>query len=243
MKGKLYIVATPIGNLKDITLRALEILKSVDLIACEDTRHSQKLLGEYGIQKPLLSLHEHNEAQRIPMIVKKLGVGENVALISDAGTPLISDPGFRVVRAVIEAGGAVESIPGPCAAINALVVSGLPTDSFYFVGFLPPKSAARIRRFHQLKDFPSTLIFYESPHRIQKFLGEAYEVLGPRLITVARELTKKFEEVYRGPLLADPTKIPLRSWKGEFVVAVEGKKAQPRQCVKDERQGNDEGKS
>jgi 16S rRNA (cytidine1402-2'-O)-methyltransferase len=220
VKGKLYIVATPIGNLKDITLRALEILKSVDLIACEDTRHSGHLLNTYDIRKPLISLHEHNEDKRIQTLLKRLEAGESIALISDAGTPLISDPGFRLVRAIAEAGYGVESIPGPCAAINALVMSGLPTDSFYFVGFLPPKSAARLRRFQELKDFSSTLIFYESPHRIQKFLNEAFQVFGARSIVIAREMTKRFEEVYRGPLLEDSTKISLRSWKGEFVIIV-----------------------
>lgn len=222
MKGKLYLVATPIGNLKDITLRALEILKAVDLIACEDTRHSLKLLQAYEIQKPLLSLHEHNEARRAAGLVERLGEGKSVALISDAGTPLISDPGFRLVGAVLAAGFEVEAIPGPCAAVNALVASGLPTDAFYFVGFLPPKSAARRRRFEALKEFPSTLIFYESPHRIQKFLAEAFEIFGPRPAVLAREMTKKFEEFYRGPLVSDPQTLPLRSWKGEFVVLLAG---------------------
>lgn len=222
MNGKLYLVATPIGNLKDITLRALETLKAVDLIACEDTRHSLKLLQAYEIQKPLLSLHQHNEARRAESLIEKLRNGASVALISDAGTPLISDPGYRLVRSVVEAGVEVETVPGPCAAISALVASGLPTDAFYFVGFLPPKSAARLRRFEALKDFPSTLIFYESPHRIQKFLAEAYEVFGPRQVVLAREITKKFEEYYRGPIQANVEDYPLRSWKGEFVVIIAG---------------------
>lgn len=222
MKGKLYLVATPIGNLKDITVRAIETLQSVDLIACEDTRHSLKLLQTYEIHKPLQSLHEHNEARRASGLIDNLNAGRNVALISDAGTPLVSDPGYRLVRAVLDAGLEVEAIPGPCAAINALVASGLPTDSFYFIGFLPPKSAARRRRFESLKDFPNTLIFYESPHRIQKFLEEAYEVLGSRRVVLAREMTKKFEECYRGPLLARAQEYSLRSWKGEFVVLLAG---------------------
>ncbi len=224
MKGTLYLVATPIGNLKDITLRALEILKSVDRIACEDTRHSLKLLQAYEISKPLLSLHQHNEVKRSTVVLEKLQAGESIALISDAGTPLVSDPGYRLVRAVLEAGLNVESIPGPCAAINALALSGLPTDSFYFLGFLPPKSAARQRRFEALRDFPSTLVFYESPHRIQKFLQEAHGVFGAREVVIAREMTKKFEEVYRGPLQAKAQSLPLRSWKGEFVVLVSGAK-------------------
>lgn len=220
MSGKLSLVATPIGNLGDITLRALETLKSADLIACEDTRHSSKLLQHYEIRKPLLSLHDHNERSRIALLISKLEEGAHVALISDAGTPLISDPGFRLARAVVEAGYPLEALPGPCAAINALLLSGLPSDSFYFVGFLPPKSAARRRRFEALVDFPSTLLFYESPHRIQKFLNEAFEVFGARPIAIAREMTKKFEEVYRGPLIAKAEDLPLRSWKGEFVVLI-----------------------
>src|SRR5262249_51522002 len=152
VKGKLYIVATPIGNLKDITLRALELLHSVDLIACEDTRHTMKLLGHFGIRKPLLSFHEHNERARVSLLLDKLRNGEQVALVSAAGTPLLSDPGFRLVRGVIDAGLELEAIPGPCAAINALVASGLPTDRFFFVGFLPPKSAARLRAFRGLTE-------------------------------------------------------------------------------------------
>jgi 16S rRNA (cytidine1402-2'-O)-methyltransferase len=222
VKGKLYLVATPIGNLKDITLRALETLKAVDLIACEDTRHSLKLLQAYEIHKPLLSLHEHNEARRAAGLIEKLREGKSAALISDAGTPLVSDPGYRLVGEVLRAGLEVEAIPGPCAAVNALVASGLPTDAFYFVGFLPPKSAARRRRFEALREFPSTLIFYESPHRIQKFLAEAYEVFGPRPAVIAREMTKKFEEFYRGTLVPDPQALALRSWKGEFVVLIGG---------------------
>ena len=194
----------------------------MDLIACEDTRHSLKLLQTYEIQKPLLSLHEHNEARRAAGLIEKLRAGQSVALISDAGTPLISDPGYRLVAAVLEAGMEIEAIPGPCAAINALVVSGLATDSFYFIGFLPAKSAARKRRFEALKDFPATLIFYESPHRILKFLDEAFEVLGPRPLVLAREMTKKFEEIYRGNLQSPSAAIPLRSWKGEFVVLLAG---------------------
>ena len=220
--GKLYLVATPIGNLKDITLRALEILKSVDRIACEDTRHSQKLLNAYQIKKPLLSLHEHNELKRIPEILNKLQGGESIALISDAGTPLISDPGFPLVRELIAAGVEVESIPGPCAAINALAMSGLPPDRFYFVGFLPPRSAARKRKLEELKDHPSTLIFYESTHRIQKFLGEARQILGPRPAVLLREMTKKFEEALRGSLDTLGTSQIPRSWKGEFVLLIQG---------------------
>lgn len=222
--GRFYIVATPIGNLKDITLRALEVLKSVDVIVCEDTRHSLKLLNEYQIKKPLLSLHEHNEAARVPQLLQKLKAGENIALISDAGTPLISDPGYRLISALVQEGIVVESLPGPCAAINALVLSGLATDRFYFVGFLPPKSAARLRNFRELENFPSTLIFYESTHRIEKFLREAFEVLGPRQAVLLREMTKHYEEVLRGKLGDIGNSLLPRSWKGEFVVVVEGKR-------------------
>lgn len=222
--GKLYLVATPIGNLKDITLRALEVLKSVDLIACEDTRHSSKLLRAYEIHKPLVSYHEHNEEKRTEELLRVLQDGKNVALISDAGTPLISDPGFRLVRRLAAEGIGIESLPGPCAAVNALVVSGLPTDSFYFLGFLPAKSAARVRKLEFLKEHPSTLIIYESAHRIQKLLKEAFQVLGPRPMTLGREMTKKFEEILRGRLgEVGVTRIP-HSWKGEFVLVIEGYK-------------------
>ena len=224
ISGKLFIVATPIGNLGDITLRALEALKSVDLIACEDTRQTVKLLNHYGIKKTLLSLHEHNEAKRASELVPRLQAGAAVALVSDAGTPLISDPGFRLLRAALEAGVSVEALPGPCAATNALALSGLPTERFYFVGFLPPKSAARRREFEALRDFPDTLVFYESTHRIHKFLAEAFAVFGDRPIAVAREMTKKFEEIYRGRLPDDPEKMKFRSWKGEFVVVLAGKR-------------------
>ncbi len=220
--GKLYIVATPIGNLRDITLRALEVLKTVDVIACEDTRHSLKLLNAFEIRKPLLSLHQHNEAKRLPELIAALQRGESVALISDAGTPLISDPGYRLVKEALENGIPLEVLPGPSAILSALVLSGLPTDGFYFLGFLPPKSAARRRRFEALKEFPDTLVFFEAPHRIQKFLEEAYAVLGPRPVALAREMTKKFEEVYRGPLRPRFNDYSLRSWKGEFVVVLAG---------------------
>jgi len=222
LAGKLHIVATPIGNLKDITLRALEVLKKCDLLCCEDTRHSMKLLQAYEIRKPLLSLHEHNEMQRIALILKHLKDDKNLALISDAGTPLISDPGFRLVQAVLEDKYEVESIPGPCAAITALAMSGLATDRFFFAGFLPAKSAARLRFFKEWLSFPHTLIFYESPHRIQKFLSEAFQVLGPRRLFMAREMTKKFAENYHGSLQSKVTDYGLRSWKGEFVLVLAG---------------------
>ena len=220
--GTLFIVATPIGNLADITLRALETLKAVARIACEDTRQSLKLLNAYQIKKPLISLHAHNEAERTPELIAQLKNGESIAMISDAGTPLISDPGRRLVAAAIREGIPVDSIPGPSAVLNALVLCGFPTDRFYFLGFLEAKSAARVRTFERLKDFPDSLVFFESPHRIDKFLGDAYQVLGNRGIAIAREMTKKFEEVYRGPLREKIADYPLRSWKGEFVVVIQG---------------------
>lgn len=222
MNGKLFIVATPIGNLGDLSSRALATLREVDLIACEDTRHTLKLLRYYEVQKPLLSLHEHNEAARIPQLLEKIRAGQKVALVSDAGTPLVSDPGYRFLQAALAERVEIEALPGPCAAINALVLSGLPSDRFFFAGFLTPKSAARLRSLETLRDLQATLIFYESPHRIQKFLRDAYRVLGPRRLVLAREMTKIYEEIYRGRLLEDPAAIPLRSWKGEFVVLVSG---------------------
>jgi 16S rRNA (cytidine1402-2'-O)-methyltransferase len=219
MSGTLYIVPTPIGNLKDITLRALEVLRAVDLILCEDTRQTRKLLTHYEIEKPTESLHEHNERQKVPNLLEWLKEGKSLALVSDAGTPLISDPGFPLVRAAIEAQISVESLPGPCAAVTALAACGLPPDRFYFLGFLPNRSAPRRRALEELKNHPSTLIFYESTHRIQKFLVDAYEILGDRPVVLARELSKRFSELVRGRL-GQP--LSLRSWKGEFVVLIGG---------------------
>lgn len=219
MEGVLYIVPTPIGNLQDITLRALEILRSVNLILCEDTRVTRKLLTHFQIERPTESLHEHNEREKIPRLIERLKSGESLALVSDAGTPVISDPGFPLVRAVLEANLPVESLPGPCAAIAALAASGLPPDRFYFLGFLPNRSAPRRRALEELKEHPSTLIFYESTHRIQKFLSDAHEILGDRPVVLAREISKKFSEQVRGRL---GEQLKLRSRKGEFVVLIEG---------------------
>ncbi len=218
--GKLYLVASPIGNLQDISLRALEVLRQVDLVACEDTRHSLKLLNHYEISKPTLSLHDHNERQRTEGLLEKLNGGKNIAILSDAGTPLISDPGYIFVRAAVAAGIPVEAIPGPCALVQALVLGGLPVSPFTFMGFLPPKSAARRRHFESLKEVGHTLVFYESCHRIQKFLQEAFDTLGDRPVVLAREMTKKFEEIFRGPLSRAIQPDCLRSWKGEFVVLI-----------------------
>ena len=198
MTGTLYLVATPIGNLEDITYRAVRTLKEADLIACEDTRHTRKLLDHYGIAKPVVSYHEHNEAARAEELVAKLAAGASVALVSDAGMPLVSDPGYRVVAAAIRAGVRVVPVPGPSAVVAALAASGLATDAFYFGGFLPPKSGQRARALDALRDETATLIFYEAPHRILETLRDVEKILGPRLVVVARELTKVHEELLRG---------------------------------------------
>lgn len=200
MTGTLYLVATPIGNLEDITHRALRMLREADLIACEDTRHTRKLLDHYGISKPVISYHEHNEAARAHELVEKLLGGASVALVSDAGMPLVSDPGYRVVAAAVAAGIPVIPIPGPSAVVAALAASGLATDSFYFGGFLPAKSGQRTRALEALREHSSTLIFYEAPHRILETLAEIEKVLGPRQVVIARELTKIHEEFVRGPV-------------------------------------------
>lgn len=198
--GTLYIVSTPIGNLEDITQRALQVLGQVELIACEDTRHTRKLLNHFGINSPTVSYHDHNERERSVELLRRLTSGENIALVSDAGTPGINDPGYRVVQLAIENDLAVVPVPGASALISALVGSGLPTDEFFFGGFLPPKSNARRMRLTELRSLPATLIFYEAPHRISAALKDAFDVLGARHAVVARELTKLHEEFVRGRL-------------------------------------------
>ena len=200
MTGTLYLVATPIGNLADITHRALQILKDVELIACEDTRHTRKLLQHYGIETKTVSYHEHNEQQRAGELVELLKQGSDIAVVSDAGTPAISDPGFRLVRAAIENEVPVVPVPGPSALISALIAAGLPTDEFFFAGFLPSRSNARLARLAELRSVPGTLIFYEAPHRLATTLTDALEILGEREAVVARELTKLHEEIRRGRL-------------------------------------------
>ena len=214
----LYIVSTPIGNLKDITLRAIETLKSVDLIAAEDTRHTKILLDTYEIKKPLTSFFEHNQIKKAEGILELLKAGRNVALVSDAGTPGISDPGFLMVRLAQENNIPITVIPGVSACITALTASGLPTHRFLFEGFLPPKSGSRRNRLAALKETEATVIFYESPHRILKTLKDIEEVWDDPFIVVARELTKKFEEIRKAKasfLLAHFTQHPP---KGEFVL-------------------------
>src|ERR1041385_7773857 len=187
--GTLYLVATPIGNLEDITLRALRVLRECDIVAAEDTRRTGQLLRHFEISKPLLSYFQFNEARRSEEILERLGRGEKVALVTDAGSPGISDPGERVVRAAIAAGLRVESVPGPSALVAALTASGLPTDEFHFVGFLPHKSGQRRRALESLRGVGGTLVFYESPYRVEKFLGELQEIFPERQVVLARELT------------------------------------------------------
>jgi len=220
--GTLYLVATPIGNLEDITLRALRVLRECDVVAAEDTRRTGQLLRHFEIAKPLLSYFQFNEARRSEEIIERLARGEKIALVTDAGTPGISDPGERVVRAAIDAGFRVESVPGACALVAALTASGLPTDEFHFVGFLPHKSGQRRKELTRLSQLSGTLVFYESPFRIERLLGELDEVVPDRAVVLARELTKKFEEYLRGTPseLIEATKS--RSLKGEFVVMVGG---------------------
>ncbi|MEO6036390.1 MAG: 16S rRNA (cytidine(1402)-2'-O)-methyltransferase [Verrucomicrobiota bacterium] len=218
----LYLVATPIGNLEDITLRALRVLKECDVIAAEDTRHSGQLLKHFGIAKPLLSYFQFNEAKRSEEIIERLRRGEKVALVTDAGSPGISDPGERVVKAAVTAGFRVEAVPGACALVAALTASGLPTDEFHFIGFLPHKSGQRRKQLERLKTFAGTLILYESPYRIEKVLTELNESFPERQIVMARELTKKFEEFLRGKPLELLELLKKRSLKGEFVVLIAG---------------------
>ena len=220
MAGKLYVVATPIGNIKDITLRALEVLKEVDLILCEDTRRTRPLLSHYGISNELLSYNEHNERERIPRIIEVLEQGQDVALVSDAGTPGISDPGYRLVREARLKGFEVITVPGPSAIIAALSISGLPTDRFVFEGFLPRKKSKRLKRLEFLKKEDRTIIIYESVHRIERTLHEILEIMGDREVALCRELTKVHEEVKFGML----SKIIEEGFtlKGEFVIVIRG---------------------
>ena len=222
MAGTLFLVSTPIGNLEDITHRAIRVLGEVSLIACEDTRHTQKLLNHYGIKTKTLSYHEHNERERATELVEKLASGSDIAVVSDAGTPAINDPGFRLAQAAIEKGIRVVPVPGASALITALVASGLPTDEFFFGGFLPSRSGARRTRLNELRSVPATLIFYEGPHRIATTLKDAREILGEREAVVARELTKMHEEIVRGRLseLADRFASP-ESARGEIVLIID----------------------
>jgi 16S rRNA (cytidine1402-2'-O)-methyltransferase len=218
--GTLYLVATPIGNLEDITLRALRTLKECDVVAAEDTRRTGQLLKHFGISKPMLSYFQFNEAKRSEEIIERLQRGEKIALVTDAGSPGISDPGERVVQAARVAGLRVESVPGPCALVAALTASGLPTEEFHFIGFLPHKSGQRRKQLEALQSFAGTLVLYESPYRIEKLLTELVEVFPDRQVVLARELTKKFEEFLRGTPAQLLELAKKRSLKGEFVVLV-----------------------
>ena len=223
MTGTLYIVATPIGNLEDITQRALRGLREVDLVACEDTRRTRVLLNHFGIKTKTISYHEHNERARAEQICKLLVSGKSVALVSDAGTPLINDPGFRVVNAAIAQNLPVVPIPGPTAFVSALVASGLPSDQFFFAGFLPARANARRAKLEELSAIPATLIFYEAPHRIAATLEDALAVLGNRPAAVARELTKIHEEIARGSLRELVQRFGARRpARGEMVLVISG---------------------
>ena len=221
-KGVLYIVSTPIGNLEDITLRALRVLKEVDLIAAEDTRHTRRLLTHYEIGTPTTSYFEGNQIQKGEKLVARLKTGDSIALVSDAGTPTISDPGYRLLAQCIEADIPITPIPGPSACIAAASVAGLPLHNFVFEGFLSPKSGRRKRQLTDLHEEKRTLIFYESPHRIIAFLGDVLEIFGDRQVAVARELTKKFEEVFRGEVTEAIEKLRRTTPRGEFTIVIAG---------------------
>jgi 16S rRNA (cytidine1402-2'-O)-methyltransferase len=220
--GRLYVVATPIGNLADITLRALRVLGDVDVIAAEDTRTTRKLLTHHGIATSLVSYHEHNEAVRTPELLERLRSGASVAIVSEAGTPSISDPGYRLVREAIDAKITVEPIPGPSALLAAVVVSGLPSDGFVFEGFLPRRSGERRRRLEELTGERRTLVFFEAPHRLDRTLADMADVLGDRDVALCRELTKLHEEVRRGTLSMLAATLQKTPVKGEIVLVVGG---------------------
>ncbi len=221
MRGTLYLVATPIGNLADISKRALETLETVDLIACEDTRHTGKLLAHFGIKNKLVSYHEHNETARTEEFAELLKNGKSIAVVSDAGTPAICDPALRIVQKAREIGATVTAIPGAVAFVNALIVSGLPTDSIFFGGFLPSKKNDRRKRLEETKMIPATLCFYETPHRLAKSLVDCLEILGDRNAAVAREITKLHEEISGGTLAELAEKYADENVKGEIVLVID----------------------
>lgn len=221
-RGILYICPTPIGNLEDITLRTIRILGEVDLIAAEDTRHTIKLLNHYDIKKPLTSYHEHNIKEKGTMLIEKLNLGQNIALVSDAGMPGISDPGEELIRQAIDEGIEVVGLPGPTASITALVISGLSTDKFIFEGFLSSKKGDRKKELEKIKEYRKTTIIYEAPHRLINLLEDMSDILGDRKISISRELTKKYEETFRGTVAEALEKFKTLGVKGEFVLIVEG---------------------
>lgn len=233
-KGTLYLVATPIGNLEDVTRRALRVLTEADVVACEDTRRTRSLLEHFGIRARTVSYHEHNERERAEELAAMLEAGSTVALVSDAGTPAISDPGYRIVRACVERGLPVVPVPGPSALVAALAASGLPTDEFYFGGFLPSRAHARRRKLSSLRALPATLVFYESPHRVAQTLADAREILGEREAAVARELTKVHEEVARGRLSELAARFSNEgAARGEMVLLID------REAIEDEEGAGD----
>ena len=221
----LYVLSTPIGHLEDITLRALRILKEVSIVAAEDTRHTQKLFRHFGIQTPLTSYHDHNKEEKTEILIQRLKEGQSVALVTDAGTPGISDPGYYLINRCIQAAISISPIPGPSAFLAALAVSGLPTDAFLFEGFLPKKKAGRIKHLETLKEETRTLIWYESPHRLMKCLGDLFSVFGDRRVVIAREMTKVFEEIIRGRLSQVIETLGRRSIRGEVTLVVEGSRS------------------
>ena len=222
MNGKLYLVATPIGNLEDITLRAINVLKNVDLIAAEDTRHTLKLLNHLEISKPMISCHRHNENEKLNKIIEKLKEGKNIAIVSDAGTPGISDPGEEVVKEAIKENIQIIPVPGACAAINALIASGIDTKEFYFLGFLPLNKKLRKEKLDEIKNINKTIILYEAPHKILNTINDLENILENRQIVFAREITKIHEEFIRGTI--KELKAKVENPKGEFVIIIEGNK-------------------
>lgn len=222
LSSTLYLISTPIGNMEDITIRALNVFRDVNLIAAEDTRKTKFLLEHYHIQKDLISYYEHNELKRIPELIEKLKSGKSIALVSDAGTPGISDPAYRLVKKAIEEGIRVVPIPGASAFLSALVVSGLPTDRFIFEGFLPHKKGRRAR-LENLKEETRTIVFYESPHRILRTMKDILEIIDDRNVAIARELTKKFEEIFRGKVSQAIEYFSSKQIRGEFVIVLSGK--------------------
>jgi 16S rRNA (cytidine1402-2'-O)-methyltransferase len=234
--GCLYLVATPIGNLEDITLRALRILKEADQIACEDTRHTQKLLSHYNISKPLVSYHEHNEMTRAPELVLAMEQGQQIALVSDAGMPLVSDPGFRLVTLALRHHISVTPVPGPSALLAALSASGLPNEEFLFAGFLPARSGERQRALERLRIEDRTIIFYEAPHRIEETLADAREILGDRPACLAREVTKLHEEFRRGTLSELIASLSDKPVRGEITLLVGAVPEEQRAAQRDSSQ-------
>jgi 16S rRNA (cytidine1402-2'-O)-methyltransferase len=221
-KGILFLVSTPIGNMKDMTRRAIEVLEKSDIIACEDTRRTKKLLKEYSVNRPLESYHDHNKEKKTPFILDLLEKGNSVALVSDSGTPCISDPGYYLVKKTIEKGYQLLSIPGPSSVISALILSGLPPDRFVFEGFLPKKKGKRLKRIRDLKGEERTIVLFASPYRLLTLLNELREELGERKISISRELTKTFEETIRGTITDVLTHFEKQKPKGEFVIVLSG---------------------